>query len=169
VFLKVLSGTEIYTILQREYSAENAMVNENKSDRKALIEAVLSEAVLARLATTDPRTLQPHVVPVWFMWDGECVWISSFVSTRKIRELKINPRGAVLIESKQEGGKLTAVLLEGTVELVTTPRETVSEVASRIYIRYLGQDGLMEPEPQSWLTDPENLLIKLTPTRIISW
>jgi nitroimidazol reductase NimA-like FMN-containing flavoprotein (pyridoxamine 5'-phosphate oxidase superfamily) len=145
------------------------MVDDNKNDRKALIETVLAEAVLARLATTNPKTLQPHVVPVWFMWDGDCVWISSFVSTRKIRELKINPRGAVLIESKQEGGKLTAVLLEGTVELVSEPRELVSEVASRIYLRYLGQDGLNEPEPQSWLKDPENLLIKLTPTKIVSW
>ena len=140
-----------------------------KRDRKDLIEAVLEEPVLARLATTNPKTLQPHVVPVWFAWDGEHVWISSFVSTRKIRELKINPRGAVLIESKQEGGKLQAVLLEGTVELVTQPRQLVRELASRIYIRYLGPEGIKEAEPQSWLNDSENLLIKLTPERIISW
>jgi len=140
-----------------------------KSDRKALIESVLAEPVLARLATTNPKTMQPHVVPVWFAWDGESVWISSFVSTRKIRELKNNPRGAVLIESKQEGSKLQAVLLEGTVELVTQPRQLVSEIASRVYIRYLGPEGVKDPEPQSWLNDPENLLIKLTPNRIISW
>ena len=140
-----------------------------KRDRKDLIEAVLEEPVLARLATTNPKTLQPHVVPVWFAWDGEHVWISSFVSTRKIRELKINPRGAVLIESKQEGSKLQAVLLEGTVELVTQPRQLVRKLASRIYIRYLGQEGIKDAEPQSWLNDAENLLIKLTPERVISW
>jgi general stress protein 26 len=145
------------------------MADAVKSDRKPLIESVLAEAVLARLATTNPKTMQPHVVPVWFMWDGEYVWISSFVSTRKIQELKHNPRGAVLIESRQEGGKLQAVLLEGTVELVTQPRQLVSEIASRIYIRYLGPEGIKDPEPQSWLNDPENLLIKLIPERIISW
>jgi nitroimidazol reductase NimA-like FMN-containing flavoprotein (pyridoxamine 5'-phosphate oxidase superfamily) len=145
------------------------MADEVKRDRKALIESVLAEPVLARLATTNPKTLQPHVVPVWFMWDGESVWISSFISTRKIRELKNNPRGAVLIESRQEGGKLQAVLLEGTVELVTQPRQLVSEIASRIYVRYLGLEGVKDPEPQSWLNDLENLLIKLTPKRIISW
>jgi nitroimidazol reductase NimA-like FMN-containing flavoprotein (pyridoxamine 5'-phosphate oxidase superfamily) len=145
------------------------VTDESKTDRKALIEAVLAEPVLARLATTNPKTLQPHVVPVWYEWDGENVWISSFVSTRKIRDLRINPRGAVLIESKQEGGKLQAVLLEGAVELVTQPRQTVSEIASRIYIRYLGPEGIKEDEPQSWLKDPENLLIKLTPERIMSW
>ncbi len=145
------------------------MVDEVKTDRTALIEAVLAEPVLARLATTNPKTMQPHVVPVWFMWENGCVWISSFVSTRKIRELKHNPRGAVLIESKQEGGKLTAVLLEGEVELMSEPRQQVSEIARRIYIRYLGLDGVQEPDPQSWLNDPENLLIKLTPTKVISW
>ena len=145
------------------------MPEEPKHDRKELIEAVLTEVVLARLATSNPKTMQPHVVPVWFMWDGDYVWISSFVSTRKIRELKMNPRGAVLIESKQEGGKLQAVLLEGTVELVTQPYQLVKELASRIYIRYLGPEGIKDAEPQSWLNDPENLLIKLTPERIISW
>jgi nitroimidazol reductase NimA-like FMN-containing flavoprotein (pyridoxamine 5'-phosphate oxidase superfamily) len=145
------------------------MANIIQSDRKALIEAVLAEPVLARLATTDSSTMQPHVVPVWFMWDGANVWVSSFVSTRKIRELKHNPQGAVLIESKQVGSKLTAVLLEGTVELVSVPRELVNEIASRIYVRYLGFEGVKDPEPQSWLNNPENLLIKLTPRRIISW
>jgi nitroimidazol reductase NimA-like FMN-containing flavoprotein (pyridoxamine 5'-phosphate oxidase superfamily) len=145
------------------------MVDKVQIDRIAQIESVLAEPVLARLATTNPKTMQPHVVPVWFMWEDGCVWISSFVSTRKIRELKHNPRGAVLVESKQEGGKLTAVLLEGNVELVTEPREEVAKIASRIYIRYLGPEGLQEPDPQSWLKDPENLLIKLTPTKIISW
>lgn len=145
------------------------MVELPDTDRKPLIESVLAEPVLARLATTNPKTMQPHVVPVWFMWDGECIWISSFVSTRKIKELRHNPRGAVLVESKQEGGKLTAVLLEGAVELVTEPRQLVSELASRIYERYLGPEGLKDPEPQSWLKDPENLLVKLAPDRIISW
>jgi len=140
-----------------------------KIDRKTLIEAVLAEPVLARLATTNPKTLQPHVVPVWFAWDGDYVWISSFASTRKIRELKINPRGAVLIESKQEGSKLQAVLLEGEVELVTEPRQQVRKIAKHIYIRYLGTEGVKEAEPQSWLNDSENLLIKLTPERIMSW
>jgi nitroimidazol reductase NimA-like FMN-containing flavoprotein (pyridoxamine 5'-phosphate oxidase superfamily) len=145
------------------------MSDEPKHDRKDLIEAVLAEPVLARLATTNPKTMQPHVVPVWFMWDGEFIWISSFVSTRKVRELRINPRGAVLIESKQEGGKLQAVLLEGRVEIVTQPRELVREIASHIYIRYLGVEGVKDTEPQSWLSDPENLLVKLTPQRIMSW
>jgi nitroimidazol reductase NimA-like FMN-containing flavoprotein (pyridoxamine 5'-phosphate oxidase superfamily) len=145
------------------------MAETGDNERKVLIEAILAEPVLARLATSNPNTMQPHVVPVWFLWDGEFIWVSSFVSTRKISELKNNPRGAILIESKQPYSKLQVVLIEGTVELVTEPQEVVSAVSSRIYERYLGADGVKDPEPQSWLNSPENLLIKLTPKRIISW
>jgi nitroimidazol reductase NimA-like FMN-containing flavoprotein (pyridoxamine 5'-phosphate oxidase superfamily) len=139
------------------------------NERKSLIESILAEPVLARLATSNPKTMQPHVVPVWFLWDGEFIWVSSFMGTRKISELKNNPRGAILIESKQPNSKLQVVLIEGTVELVTEPREVVSAVSSRIYERYLGAEGVKDPEPQSWLNNPKNLLIKLTPKRIISW
>jgi hypothetical protein len=45
----------------------------------------------------------------------------------------------------------------------------VRELANRIYIRYLGPEGVKDADPQSWLDDPQNLLIKLTPERIISW
>ncbi len=137
--------------------------------RKALIEAILAEPVLARLATTNPKSMQPHVVPVWFLWDGEFIWVSSFVSTRKIRELKDNPRGAILIESKQPDSKLQVVLIEGSVELVAEPHEMVSAISNKIYERYLGAEGVKDPEPQSWLNNPENMLIKLIPKRIISW
>jgi nitroimidazol reductase NimA-like FMN-containing flavoprotein (pyridoxamine 5'-phosphate oxidase superfamily) len=71
------------------------MTEAGNNERKALIEAILAEPVLARLATSNPKTMQPHVVPVWFLWDGEFIWVSSFVNTRKISELKNNPRGAI--------------------------------------------------------------------------
>lgn len=145
------------------------MTEAGNNERKALIEAILAEPVLARLATSNPKTMQPHVVPVWFLWDGEFIWVSSFVNTRKISELKNNPRGAILIETRQPDNKLQVVLIEGMVELVTEPHEVVSAVSSQIYERYLGVEGVKDPEPQSWLNSPENLLIKLTPKRIISW
>jgi nitroimidazol reductase NimA-like FMN-containing flavoprotein (pyridoxamine 5'-phosphate oxidase superfamily) len=136
--------------------------------KSELIEALLNEVVLARLATADPRTLQPHVVPVWFLWDGTSLWISSFVSTRKLKELQRNARCAVLVEPK-EPGKLQAVLLEGAAELIEEPRELVRTKSVEIYTRYLGPQGVQAADPQSWSRDPENRLIKLTPEKVIAW
>jgi nitroimidazol reductase NimA-like FMN-containing flavoprotein (pyridoxamine 5'-phosphate oxidase superfamily) len=140
-----------------------------EEDKKSQIEAVLNEVVLARLGTANQKTCQPHVVPVWFMWDGESIWISAFNSTRKVKDLQGNRKCSILVEPVLGEGKLQAVLLEGKPELISEPRQLVEEISLRIYTRYMGPEGVLEDEPQSWSRDPENTIIKLTPSRIYSW
>jgi nitroimidazol reductase NimA-like FMN-containing flavoprotein (pyridoxamine 5'-phosphate oxidase superfamily) len=138
-------------------------------DKKDQIEEVLNEVILARLATANIRTCQPHVVPVWFLWDGESIWISAFTSTRKVKDLQGNQRCSILVEPSPGDGKLQAVLLEGNSELIREPRQAVEEISLRIYTRYLGPEGVLDEDPQSWSKDPENTIIKLTPSRIYTW
>ena len=140
-------------------------MNTSTPDLETQAQELLQQPLLARLATVSPQTLQPHVVPVWFWWDGASLWISAFSSTRKVKDLRQNPKCAVLIEPIQSQATLQAVLFEGTAELITEPREQVAAVALQIYTRYMGAEGVLAPEPQSWLTDPENTLIKLTGAR----
>lgn len=137
--------------------------------KEAAIRALLETPALARLATTDPQTMQPHVVPVWFLWDGESVWISSFESTRKVKELGRNPLCAVLIEPPQGADGLQGVLFEGRAELIRQPRSLVEEMSERIYTRYMGPEGVLAAEPQSWIHDPENLLVRLRPAHRAVW
>jgi nitroimidazol reductase NimA-like FMN-containing flavoprotein (pyridoxamine 5'-phosphate oxidase superfamily) len=139
---------------------------DSKNDQ---IEEILNEVVLARLATASIKTCQPHVVPVWFLWDGESVYISSFTSTRKVKDLQGNRKCSILVEPAAVDGKLQAVLLEGLSELISEPRQLVEEISLRIYTRYLGAEGVLADEPQSWSKDPENLIVKLKPDRIFSW
>ena len=145
------------------------MADAPKSDRKAFIEAVLAEPVLARLATTNPKTLQPHVVPVWFGWDGEALWISSFSNTRKIKDLQQNPKISVAIDVSRDDGKTQAVILEGKAELVVEPRDFLRKQFKWIYTLYLGEEGVKAKDPQDWIEDVHNLLIKLTPKQIYVW
>lgn len=143
------------------------------ADQKRRSDEILARPILARLATASPTTLQPHVVPVWFYWDGECLWISGFRSTRKFKELRRNPRCAVVVDGggppPQDQPATWGVLLEGRAELITTPGELVVELTTRIYTRYLGEQGVLDPEPQSWIYDEENTLIRLAPERISVW
>ncbi len=140
------------------------------AEKETLVQSLLAEPVLARLGTVNPKTMQPHVVPVWFLWDGDSLWISAFVSTRKVKDLQKNPRCAVLIEPLQpQGSPLQAVLLEGAIELIAEPASLVAEMSERIYTKYMGPEGVLAPEPQSWKQDPENRLVKLTPERRMTW
>lgn len=133
------------------------------------INSFLERPLLARLATTNPVNLQPHVTPVWFAWDGESLWWSGFKSTRKFRELQRNPRCAVVIDMTENELDNFGVLLEGQAELIEEPRQLVYEKTTWIYTRYLGPDGVLAADPQSWIYDPENLVARLSPERTYSW
>jgi len=139
----------------------------------AQINAFLAHPLIARLATavpsrSEPNLFQPHNVPVWFYWDGKNVWISAFESTRKVKEIKLNPYIAVLIDVESAIDGASAVLFEGKCELIREP-EIVQDMSRIIYTRYMGEEGVKAPDPQSWIIDPENHIVKLTPSRIYSW
>jgi hypothetical protein len=95
--------------------------------------------------------------------------MSSFRSTRKMHDLMDNPYCSVLVDQAESGVDFWAVLFEGEAELVSEPRAFVEEMSTRIYTRYLGQEGAQDPRPQSWIYDQENLLIALVPQRTRTW
>ncbi len=131
-------------------------------------QAFLSRPLLGRLATASPNG-QPHVVPVWFLYADDAIWISAFKSTRKVVDLERNPKCALVVDIEQGQEAISAVAIEARAELLREPFETVKARAMRIYAKYLGPEGILSPEPQSWLNSPENLLIKLIPTRVKIW
>ena len=140
---------------------------------KAKLDAFLDNAILARLSTAvpskeDPHFFQPHTTPVWFLWDGESLYISAFTSTRKIKEVRRNPYIAVLIDVADPIDGVTAVLMEGKSEWVTEP-QVVQEMSRLIYTHYMGAEGVLAEAPQSWIIDPENSIIKLVPNKIFTW
>lgn len=136
------------------------------------LDAYLAHPFLARLATAvpikeAPDHTQPHVTPVWFAWDGSSLYISAFTSTRKVREVRRNPYISVLIDQSEAVEGVTAVLMEGKSEWINEP-VFVQAMSRQIYTHYMGP-GVNAPDPQSWIVDPENSIIKLTPRKIYTW
>jgi PPOX class probable F420-dependent enzyme len=129
--------------------------------------SLLTQPILARLGTCNPKTAQPHVTPVWFAWDGECVLISGFISTRKFREIERNPRVSILVDTGNPGEETRGVLFEGQAELIADPAE-VSPISRHIYAKYAGSEGLTD-EMESWAVDPENRIIRLKPAKVYAW
>jgi PPOX class probable F420-dependent enzyme len=138
------------------------------AEKQRKIESLLARPILAHLATASPSG-QLHVVPVWFLWEQGAAWISSYQSTRKVKDLELNPRCALVVDLPKARDGITAVLLEGEVELLAGSRPEVRLRIERLYLKYLGAKGILKKEPQEWLNSPENLLIKLTPKKVASW
>ncbi|MDZ4763911.1 MAG: pyridoxamine 5'-phosphate oxidase family protein [Chloroflexota bacterium] len=57
---------------------------------------MLSKPLIARLATSNADGY-PHVVPLWFMLDGDDILIISERNTRKIKNLQANPKAGLTI------------------------------------------------------------------------
>ena len=132
------------------------------------IDGYLNQPLLARMATASATTGQPHVVPVWYLWDGQSIWVHGYSGTRKFKELAANPACSIIVDHATSGVDFWAVLFEGQVELITDPAVVVP-VAERIYARYIGAEGVLDPVPQSWIHDDSSLLLKLTPARAVTW
>ena len=85
-----------------------------------------------------------------------------------MREIGLNPRVSLVVDTDSNDGNAPGVVFEGQAELITDPALGV-ERGTRIYTRYLGPQGVLAAEPQSWLHDPEHLIIHLDPLRVYAW
>ena len=131
------------------------------------VQELLFKPIIARLGTCNTKTNQPHVTPVWFLWDGKAINVSAFVSTRKVREVAQNPLVSILIDTANPGEPVRGILLEGKADLIDKP-EHVAPLAERIYSHYAGADGL-DDAMRSWIIDPENRIIRLAPGKVYVW
>ena len=74
---------------------------------------------------------RPHLVPVWFWWDGAAILIFSKPAAQKVRNLRHNPQVVLALDSADEGEDV--VLLEGRAELLGdgAPQSTLPEYAEK--------------------------------------
>jgi len=104
---------------------------------------------------------RPHLVAVWFLWDGASVLILSKPENQKVRNLRQNPHVTLALDDTRSGEDV--VVIEGTAELVSDPDLTVTLPAYAA--KYAEQIARI-------FTDPEDMArqysqaIRITPTRV---
>jgi Pyridoxamine 5'-phosphate oxidase len=119
-----------------------------------------------RVATTG-RDGRPHVVPLWFVWDGESLWLSSLVRSQRWTDLMRDPRVAVIVDAGVEYNELRGVELSGAVAGVgdvprtATPDPVVAEPERLFADKYAG--GVQVPP------DGRHAWLRLTPDKLVSW
>lgn len=103
----------------------------------------LRDAVILWLASVRPDG-RPHLVPVWFLWEGATILIFSKPKNQKIRNLRQNPAVTVSLDDTDEGDDV--VVLEGVAELVSDSTVTTASPAYvEKYARLIADLG-MTPE-----------------------
>jgi len=115
-----------------------------------------------KLATCDARG-QPHVMPVWFMLDGEELVFTTWGDSVKGRNLRRDPRAAIVVD--QESPPYAFVHLRGQVTL-SDDLEEMLRFATAIGGRYMGADRAEEFGRRNAV--PGELLVRLRPRRVIA-
>ena len=123
---------------------------------------LMAEARPAVLASTrsDGR---PHAAPIWIDIDQGAVWFTTGAETVKGRNLARS--GVATICVQDDRPPFSFVVVEGTVELIDD-LDLVRAWAARLGARYMGADRADEYGVRNGV--PGELLVKLSPTKVIS-
>lgn len=106
---------------------------------------------------------RPHVVPIWFVLDGETIVFTTGGDTAKGRHIRRDPHVALCVDD--EAPPYAFVLVDGTVE-VSTDLSDMLHWATRIAARYMGVERADQYGRRNAV--PGELLVRVTPTRIIA-
>jgi len=132
----------------------------------AEVDEFLTAERTCRVATAG-QDGRPHVVPLWFVWDGTSLWLSSVVRSQRWTDLARDPRVAVVVDAGVAYTELRGVELSGEVVPVgdvprTATADPVLDQVEQLFAdKYSG--GVKVP------ADGRHAWLKLTPEKLVSW
>jgi PPOX class probable F420-dependent enzyme len=99
---------------------------------------------------------RPHSMPVWGMWDDNLLWFTSGVRSRKVANLRADPRCVVTTEDAAD-----PVVIEGTAQITADPANIrrVLDLMNEKYHTDI-EDSFLDPEV--------NATIAVRPGKVIS-
>ena len=127
------------------------------------IRAFLTHGTRTAKIATSGTDGQPHVMPVWFALDGEELVFTTWGDSVKGRNLRRNPRAAIVVD--EEVPPYAFVHIRGHVTL-SEDLEELLRFATAIGGRYMGDDRADEFGLRNAV--PGELLVRLHPERVIA-
>jgi nitroimidazol reductase NimA-like FMN-containing flavoprotein (pyridoxamine 5'-phosphate oxidase superfamily) len=131
---------------------------------------VLEQCRTARLATTSARGM-PHVVPVWFVWHADALYIQSSEGSLKTKHARRGTAAAAVVDDGQE----EAPVKDGRLEL-----DDLRGVELRGYLTVVDDESGLEEVQRRWAqryvtSGPrdgrlkDHVWLRLTPESTRSW
>ncbi|AZQ39596.1 pyridoxamine 5'-phosphate oxidase [Streptomyces cyaneochromogenes] len=94
------------------------------------------------VATADADGL-PCLVPLWFSWDGEALWLATRPTTPTGRNLRDGGRARLAL-----GDTLDVVLIDGDVQMYAA--EEAPSAAAEVFLAKTGWDPRTDGKPYVW-------------------
>ncbi|CAM3933166.1 pyridoxamine 5'-phosphate oxidase family protein [Alkalicoccus chagannorensis] len=133
-----------------------------EKETKILMEDILSRKVTAHLATVEDGL--PKDSPVWFLWDGEAVWvIGHSVENTFTHRIRREPSCALgVVDFNPEDGTFLHVGIRGKGELLPHREDLVHQ----LFDKYMGE----EPWDDRFTRiqgDASWMMIRITPGTVV--
>src|SRR4029079_19277686 len=100
---------EAMTMREQRRGVKLAMVAEER-------DALLADERTCRVATVGADG-SPHITPLWFVWDGAALWLTSIVKSQRWTDLQRDGRVSVVVDAGEDYMELRGVEISG----VATP------------------------------------------------
>ena len=126
-------------------------------------EFLVSQKIL-RLATIDPSG-NPHIVPVWYMYDNNKFYIGTNTKTRKAKNIKKNSKVSFCIDVGIRSPNIIGIMGIGRAKLILKT-EMVHPLAEKILLRYFKN---LKNQSAQQLLNQTDCIIEITPKKITSW
>jgi hypothetical protein len=110
----------------------------------------------------------PRATPLWFLWDGSALWLSSLVRSKRHSDLRADPRIAVVVDAGHDFTELRGAEIIGDAAVVGesprtgTPDTRLDTMEHEFAAKYLDSDVTeLHAGTHAWLC--------VTPRKIVSW
>jgi PPOX class probable F420-dependent enzyme len=127
------------------------------------VRAFLDEKLVMTVATIGPKG-RPHLMPLWYVPDGDELIGWTYAKSQKAKNLERDPHATVQVEDGVRYEELRGVMMECDVEL----DRDAKPYGQRLFRRYAGElehdiDALVEKQAA------KRVGLRFTPTRTVSW
>lgn len=123
---------------------------------------MLAEERVVWLSTVRPDGT-PHLVPTWFVWNGDALLVFSKPNAVKVRNLRSNPR--LMLAVGDPRADFNVGLIEAVAELDEPGWTPVPDAFFAKYAAELAITGLDIPAFRATYTQA----VRIVPTRFVAW
>jgi general stress protein 26 len=131
----------------------------------AAVAELLNGHYIASMATINPGGLI-HMVAVWYWFDGQKVFVTTFSRSRKARNVQSNPKVSLMVDARDPAAS-RGVTVMGTGRLLTG--NASAEKTIRIHQKYLSAAALEDPAVGKVFTALDDVTIEITPESVVYW
>jgi len=124
----------------------------------------LKKQKILHLATVD-KTGEPHIVPVWYMYSTNKIYIGTNTKTEKAKNIKTHKRVSFCVDVGVNAPNIFGVMGQGSAKLIKDA-QTVSRLEKKILLRYFKN---LNNKSAKELLDDTDCIIEIVPKKYAVW